>query len=791
MLKKRELTFDIPFPDENFIISAPILKTLNQNHVMKRVLLALVCLAVSCIGFAQPCTPNASSGNPGVFPAPDSIPCIERNVPYDFTMQLENFDTLTFTIAGFALDFSVDSTRIDSIENFPCGISWQASQLLYLPGETGCINVSGTTREPVGQYPVKIYMTFYLNNSTLGPQVLSGELNDLIAQLEDNAGPQPYDYFYVSRVINAGDACPARDTAATAVTSGDNCPSLSVEITGNTSFCGGSETLTAVPSYEEGTVSFLWGGGETTDAISVSSSGTYSVTITDDNGSVSASVTVDTNAVPTAGFTYAVNGLTVTFTNTSVNATNYYWDFDDGNSSVAVNEVHTYATDGTYEVTLTENNNCGADTFTVDITVSTPPCVPNAATGNAGVFPHPDSIPCIERLVPYDYTMQTENFDTFSFDIQGFAANAYVLWTRIDSVENFPCGISWESDKMQYAPGETGCIRVSGTSREITGQYPVKIYMTMRLDIDVPVLGGEQEFSGELNDLVRQLEDIAGPLGYDFKYMSRVINAGDSCPARDTTEAGVSSGDVCPPLGVVIEGNPTICSGQPTTLTAVAQYETGTPAFVWSDNSTAADLTVSSTGTYSVTVTDQTGTASESVTVGTGTPPAAGFTAVASTGIVTVNNTSTGGGTYLWNFGDPASGSSNTSTQASPLHTYTANGTYTITLTLTNNCGTDTHTQTVTITGVFITSVEYDLTFDMFPNPSNGTVALQFSSEHTKEVYELNIYDLTGKNMYRERITSVAGTVQKQLDLNALAKGVYTLRLSSEKGFGMKKLILN
>lgn len=754
---------------------------------MKRVLLAIVCLAVSFVGFAQPCTPNAPTGNPGVFPDPDNVPCIERNVPYDFTMQTENFDsiTLNFPVLG-AVNVPVLWTRIDSITNFPCGISWQSDSLQYSPGETGCIRVSGTTLEPVGQYPAGIYITMSIDVPQLGVQEISGELKDLA-----NQGGVTTDYNYISRVVNQGDSCPARDSLAAGVSSGSSCPGLQVTIAGITSFCGGSETLTAEPVYELAPVSYLWSTGDTTASISVSAGGTYSVTVTDQNGSESASVVVDTNTTPVAGFTYTVNGLTVTFTDSSTNADNYYWDFGDGGSDVSQNVTHTYTNDSTYTVRLTVNNNCGSDFITEDITVATPPCIPNAPTGNAGVFPHPDSIPCIERNLPYDYTMQTENFDTFSFNVQGFTANAYVLWTRIDSVENFPCGISWQSDKLQYGPGETGCIRVSGTSREIPGQYPVKIYMTMRLDIDVPIIGGEQEFSGELNDLVGQLEGIAGSLGYDFRYVSRVINPGDNCPARDTTEDGVSSGDVCPPLTAVITGNPTICSGQPTTLTAVAQYETGTPTYLWSDNSTAAAFTATAAGTYSVTITDDNDTATASVTVGTGTPPTAGFTAVVSSPVVTVNNTSTGAGTYLWNFGDPASGSNNTSTQASPAHTYGANGTYTITLTVTNNCGTSTDTETVTITGVGIASVQYDLTFDMFPNPSNGMVALQFSAESSKDVYELNILDLSGKSVYRERITSVAGAVQRQLDLSALAKGVYTLRLSSERGFGMKKLILN
>ena len=48
--------------------------------------------------------------------------------------------------------------------------------------------------------------------------------------------------------------------------------------------------------------------------------------------------------------------------------------------------------------------------------------------------------------------------------------------------------------------------------------------------------------------------------------------------------------------------------------------------------------------------------------------------------------------TYSWDFGD-----GNTSSQASPTHTYGAVGTYTVTLTLSNAGGTDTRTMTVTV----------------------------------------------------------------------------------------------
>ena len=40
-----------------------------------------------------------------------------------------------------------------------------------------------------------------------------------------------------------------------------------------------------------------------------------------------------------------------------------------------------------------------------------------------------------------------------------------------------------------------------------------------------------------------------------------------------------------------------------------------------------------------------------------------------------------------WDFGDPVSGSANTSTEERPSHTYTAPGTYTVKLTVTDRNG--------------------------------------------------------------------------------------------------------
>jgi Zn-dependent metalloprotease len=66
-------------------------------------------------------------------------------------------------------------------------------------------------------------------------------------------------------------------------------------------------------------------------------------------------VTVTVNATATASFTFAPVANTVTFTDNSVGATSWLWDFGDGNTSTLQNPVHTYAANGTYIVTLTIN----------------------------------------------------------------------------------------------------------------------------------------------------------------------------------------------------------------------------------------------------------------------------------------------------------------------------------------------------------------------------------------------------------------------------------------------------
>ncbi len=162
----------------------------------------------------------------------------------------------------------------------------------------------------------------------------------------------------------------------------------------------------------------------------------------------------------------------------------------------------------------------------------------------------------------------------------------------------------------------------------------------------------------------------------------------------------------------IVPAGPTgFCTGGSVLLTVV-NYPAGA-TFQWQLNNTNIDGQVNSShtatepGGYTVLVTSN-GTATYGPTVVTESdPPAATFTFSpnnqCSNQPIQFTNTSTGGAglTYTWNFDDPASGSSNTSTAVNPIHTFVGtpgNGTQNFTATLTaNNAGcTSTYTSQIT-----------------------------------------------------------------------------------------------
>jgi Zn-dependent metalloprotease len=119
--------------------------------------------------------------------------------------------------------------------------------------------------------------------------------------------------------------------------------------------------------------------------ITYNTAGTYDVSLTATNAYGSDSVTktgyievLPVNVPPTADFTFTTNDLTANFTDASSDSdgTIVSWDWDFGDSSgtsTLQNPSYTYASGGTYNVTLTVMDNGGAtDSVTKPVTVVEP-----------------------------------------------------------------------------------------------------------------------------------------------------------------------------------------------------------------------------------------------------------------------------------------------------------------------------------------------------------------------------------------------------------------------------------
>jgi hypothetical protein len=97
---------------------------------------------------------------------------------------------------------------------------------------------------------------------------------------------------------------------------------------------------------------------------------------------------INSNYIPvTADFTYNAEGYKVVFNNFSKNASNYIWDFGDGNTSTDKEPLHEYAHKGTYKIELTSSSGCGTDTVSRHVVILTGGL--NDSFKQYAVFPNP------------------------------------------------------------------------------------------------------------------------------------------------------------------------------------------------------------------------------------------------------------------------------------------------------------------------------------------------------------------------------------------------------------------
>jgi gliding motility-associated-like protein len=140
--------------------------------------------------------------------------------------------------------------------------------------------------------------------------------------------------------------------------------------------CMGTPVLIDASSSLGSNETYSWNNGNNTNTLTTTTSGTYSLTVTNDNGCTSTlNVLVVNSTGPVADFTATpISGnlpLEVDFTNGSIgNNMTYDWNFGDGNSDTINNPSNTYTELGDYSVLLTVTDMQGCtDTASINIHV--------------------------------------------------------------------------------------------------------------------------------------------------------------------------------------------------------------------------------------------------------------------------------------------------------------------------------------------------------------------------------------------------------------------------------------
>lgn len=190
--------------------------------------------------------------------------------------------------------------------------------------------------------------------------------------------------------VTVTDAAGCSDVATVTVTVD---PAITATANADTAICAGSTaqlSATGGSSYSWSPTTGLSNPLIANPIASPTSTTTYTVTVTGGLCTGTASTTVTLNPLPAAGFTSSTNQDTAFFTNLSVNATSYLWDFGDSQTSTDVNPEHIYAVAGIYPVCLIATNSCGSDTSCMDVNVSFMGIQPVWAGATPELFPNPN-----------------------------------------------------------------------------------------------------------------------------------------------------------------------------------------------------------------------------------------------------------------------------------------------------------------------------------------------------------------------------------------------------------------
>lgn len=359
--------------------------------------------------------------------------------------------------------------------------------------------------------------------------------------------------------------------------------STTVSTSGPVAFCqGGSVTLTA-----NGTGTYNWSNGQTTQSIIVNQSGNYSVSVNSGSGCASVSAPVAVSVMPPPTVTVSASGNTSicqgqTVALTANGGSTYNWSNGASGSTITVNNS------GNYSVVATGSNGCTASSQPINVSVSqTPPAT--ISTSGATTFCQGGAV---TLSAPAGYTYSWSNGKNTSQITVSTSGNYSVT---VSSGNNCSSTSQPVSVNVNALPAAT--VSASGPVVFCQGSN-----VTLTASGGVSYLWSNGQNSTSIT---------TGSTG-SFSVLVTDING---CSANSNIINVIAN--PVPTASISVNGPSTLNIGQTTTL--VAQ---GGSSYVWQPGGqTTSSITVSAAGSYTVTATNVQGCSatSQAVNINAGT----------------------------------------------------------------------------------------------------------------------------------------------------------------------------